>query len=38
MKKKKFCLITYIDFYVSNPLWGLFFSGKQELSKLDYYF
>ena len=33
-----FCLLTYIDFFIYPTLYEASFSGKQELSKLDYYF
>ena len=36
--KKMFCLITNIDFLSIQPFMRPLFSGKQELSNLDYYF
>ena len=36
--KKMFCLITYIDFFINLTLYGASFSGKHELSNLDYYY
>ena len=36
--KKMLCLLTYIDFLSIQPFMRPLFSGKQELSKLDYYF
>ena len=36
--KKMVYLITSIDFFVYPTLLRPFFSGQQELSKLDYYF